>query len=116
MLQKKDSGTGTSDVHDSQEKGQNDERSFTRLRGWLNWLSLGMLGAGGTADSSSFTGVVSDEIIKVLSMADQLNLLLHCVYLWIVFLFRISMRLQIPTHCLFTVVVKALKETVYFHH
>ncbi|CAA7410691.1 unnamed protein product [Spirodela intermedia] len=64
MLQKKDSGTGTSDVHNSQEKGQNDERSFTRLRGWLNWLSLGMLGVGGTADSSSFAGVVSDEIIK----------------------------------------------------
>lgn len=46
------------------EKQQNDERSSSRARGWLNWLSLGMLGAGGTADSSSFAGVVSDEIIK----------------------------------------------------
>lgn len=34
-------------------------------RGWLNWLSRGMLGAGGTDDSSQFSGVVSDEVIKV---------------------------------------------------
>lgn len=50
---------------DTKEKQQNDERSAGEPRGWLNWLSLGMLGAGGTADSSQFAGVVSDEIIKV---------------------------------------------------
>lgn len=50
---------------DTKEKQQNDERSAGEPRGWLNWLSLGMLGAGGTADSSQFAGVVSDKIIKV---------------------------------------------------
>uniref|UniRef100_A0A1D1Z4D3 Putative vacuolar protein sorting-associated protein 13A n=1 Tax=Anthurium amnicola TaxID=1678845 RepID=A0A1D1Z4D3_9ARAE len=64
LLQKKAPSTAMTDIHFTQEKGQNDERSFNRLRGWLNWLSLGMLGAGGTANSSSFAGLVSDEIIK----------------------------------------------------
>ncbi|TKW09291.1 hypothetical protein SEVIR_6G085000v4 [Setaria viridis] len=41
-----------------------DEQLAGASRGWLNWLSLGMLGAGGTADSSSFAGVVSEDIIK----------------------------------------------------
>ncbi|KAM3191147.1 hypothetical protein ACQJBY_068843 [Aegilops geniculata] len=41
-----------------------DEPSAGAGRGWLNWLSLGMLGAGGTADTSSFAGVVSEDIIK----------------------------------------------------
>lgn len=48
------------------EKLHNDERSLGRSRGWLKWLSRGMLGAGGTDDSSQFSGVVSDEVIKVL--------------------------------------------------
>nr|CAB3481935.1 unnamed protein product [Digitaria exilis] len=43
-----------------------DELSTGASRGWLNWLSLGMLGAGGTADSSSFAGVISEDIIKVI--------------------------------------------------
>ena len=46
------------------EKSHNDERSSSKSRGWLNWLSRGMLGAGGTDDSSQFSGVVSDEVIK----------------------------------------------------
>nr|XP_017251628.1 PREDICTED: putative vacuolar protein sorting-associated protein 13A isoform X2 [Daucus carota subsp. sativus] len=41
-----------------------DEHSSSKPRGWLNWLSRGMLGAGGTDDSSQFSGVVSDEVIK----------------------------------------------------
>lgn len=41
-----------------------DELSSSKPRGWLNWLSRGMLGAGGTDDSSQFSGVVSDEVIK----------------------------------------------------
>ncbi|WVZ95400.1 hypothetical protein U9M48_041168 [Paspalum notatum var. saurae] len=41
-----------------------DEQSAGASQGWLNWLSLGMLGAGGTADSSSFAGVISEDIIK----------------------------------------------------
>ncbi|KAK1396810.1 putative Vacuolar protein sorting-associated protein [Heracleum sosnowskyi] len=41
-----------------------DEQSSSKPRGWLNWLSRGMLGAGGTDDSSQFSGVVSDEVIK----------------------------------------------------
>lgn len=46
------------------EKLHNDERSLGRSRGWLKWQSRGMLGAGGTDDSSQFSGVVSDEVIK----------------------------------------------------
>ncbi|XP_059667459.1 uncharacterized protein LOC132312914 [Cornus florida] len=46
------------------EKSQDDDRSSSKPRGWLNWLSRGVLGAGGTDDSSQFSGVVSDEVIK----------------------------------------------------
>lgn len=47
------------------EKSGNDDNSAGRSRGWLNWLSRGMLGAGGTDDSSQFSGVVSGELIEV---------------------------------------------------
>ncbi|PIA43479.1 hypothetical protein AQUCO_01900106v1 [Aquilegia coerulea] len=43
---------------------QNAEGTSAGARGWINWLSLGMLGAGGTEDSMQFSGVVSDEIVK----------------------------------------------------
>lgn len=43
----------------------NDEHSTGKSRGWLNWLSRGMLGAGGTDDLGQFSGVVSDEVIQV---------------------------------------------------
>ncbi|XP_057249486.1 uncharacterized protein LOC104905906 isoform X4 [Beta vulgaris subsp. vulgaris] len=46
------------------EKIPNDDASTGRARGWLNWLSRGVLGAGGTDDSSQFSGVVSDEVLK----------------------------------------------------
>ncbi|XP_062110985.1 uncharacterized protein LOC133822610 isoform X2 [Humulus lupulus] len=46
------------------DRAKNDECLTGRSRGWLNWLSLGMLGAGGTDDSSQFSGVVSDEVIQ----------------------------------------------------
>ncbi|KAH9604179.1 hypothetical protein KSS87_004595 [Heliosperma pusillum] len=46
------------------EKLVNDEATSGKARGWLNWLSRGVLGAGGTDDSSQFSGVVSDEVIK----------------------------------------------------
>ncbi|PON37046.1 Vacuolar protein sorting-associated protein [Parasponia andersonii] len=46
------------------DRSNSDERLTGRSRGWLNWLSLGMLGAGGTDDSSQFSGVVSDEVIQ----------------------------------------------------
>uniref|UniRef100_A0A803PHY5 Vacuolar protein sorting-associated protein n=1 Tax=Cannabis sativa TaxID=3483 RepID=A0A803PHY5_CANSA len=46
------------------DRARNDEHLTGRSRGWLNWLSLGMLGAGGTDDSSQFSGVVSDEVIQ----------------------------------------------------
>ncbi|KAL2933170.1 Vacuolar protein sorting-associated protein 13 [Bienertia sinuspersici] len=48
----------------STEKFPNDEAATGRARGWLNWLSRGVLGAGGTDDSSQFSGVVSDEVLK----------------------------------------------------
>lgn len=47
------------------DKLPNDEAASGKARGWLNWLSRGVLGAGGTEDSSQFSGVVSDEVIKV---------------------------------------------------
>lgn len=51
-------------AHSFIEKSQNDERSSSGSRGWLNWISRGMLGAGGTDDSTQFSGVVSDEVVK----------------------------------------------------
>ncbi|MCD7449051.1 hypothetical protein HAX54_048745, partial [Datura stramonium] len=41
-----------------------DEHISSKPRGWLNWLSRGMLGAGGTDDSSQFSGVISDDVVK----------------------------------------------------
>ncbi|XP_043712275.1 uncharacterized protein LOC122661037 [Telopea speciosissima] len=55
------------------EKQQNDETSSGRSRGWLNWLSLGVLGAGGAADSSQFSGVVSDGVIKDIYEATEFH-------------------------------------------
>lgn len=49
----------------SVDRSRNDEHLTGKSRGWLNWLSLGMLGAGGTDGSSQFSGVVSDEVVKV---------------------------------------------------
>uniref|UniRef100_A0A0E0LQM8 C2 domain-containing protein n=1 Tax=Oryza punctata TaxID=4537 RepID=A0A0E0LQM8_ORYPU len=40
-----------------------DDQSAGAGQGWLKWLSRGMLGAGGTADTNSFADV-SDDIIK----------------------------------------------------
>ncbi|KAJ0968632.1 hypothetical protein J5N97_025549 [Dioscorea zingiberensis] len=63
-LNSKSSKSGPTDPISTEEKQFNSEHSYGRARGWLNWLSLGMLGAGGTADSNSFAGVISDDIIK----------------------------------------------------
>lgn len=60
-------------VEPSLEKSRNDERSSGRSRGWLNWLSRGMLGAGGTDDSGQFSGVVSDEVIKDIYEATEFH-------------------------------------------
>ncbi|KAL3650642.1 hypothetical protein CASFOL_007045 [Castilleja foliolosa] len=47
------------------DKLEEDDRPPTsKPRGWLNWLSYGMLGAGGTDDSNQFSGVISDDVIK----------------------------------------------------
>ncbi|XP_059074534.1 uncharacterized protein LOC131074913 isoform X2 [Cryptomeria japonica] len=55
------------------DKHQNEEQVPVKPRGWLNWLSLGMLGAGGTTDSSQFAGVFSDDIIKDIYEATMYN-------------------------------------------
>ncbi|XP_031475875.1 uncharacterized protein LOC116247732 isoform X3 [Nymphaea colorata] len=57
----------------SSERQQIDDLSTNRPRGWLNWLSLGMLGAGGTIDSDQFAGVVSDEIIEDIYKMTKFN-------------------------------------------
>lgn len=59
------SATGAEKEQSLSEKEQSDDPTSNQSRGWLNWLSRGMLGAGGTEDSSQFSGVVSDEIVKV---------------------------------------------------
>ncbi|PIN06334.1 hypothetical protein CDL12_21113 [Handroanthus impetiginosus] len=46
------------------DKSVEDDRAPSKPRGWLNWLSYGMLGAGGTDDSNQFSGVISDDVIK----------------------------------------------------
>ncbi|XP_021771679.1 uncharacterized protein LOC110735802 isoform X2 [Chenopodium quinoa] len=48
-----------------------EEVSTVKSRGWLNWLSRGVLGAGGTDDSSQFYGVVSDEVLKDICKATK---------------------------------------------
>ncbi|KAF7824639.1 putative vacuolar protein sorting-associated protein 13A isoform A [Senna tora] len=55
------------------EKTYNDEQNLGKPRGWLNWLSRGMLGAGGTDDSSQFSGVVSDDVIKDIYEATEFH-------------------------------------------
>ncbi|XP_019702812.1 uncharacterized protein [Elaeis guineensis] len=73
LLKSRSRTIATSDAKSADEKDQNGEQSSSRARGWLNWLSLGMLGAGGTADTSSFAGVVSDEIIKDIYEATEFH-------------------------------------------
>ena len=60
----------SSTVNISVEKPRQDGQSSGKSRGWLNWLSRGMLGAGGTDDSSQFSGIVSDEDVQVLLVQD----------------------------------------------
>ncbi|KAL1212574.1 hypothetical protein V5N11_021137 [Cardamine amara subsp. amara] len=55
------------------EKEQSDDPTSNKSRGWLNWLSRGMLGAGGTEDSSQFSGVVSDEVVKDIHEATKFH-------------------------------------------
>ncbi|CAE6119186.1 unnamed protein product [Arabidopsis arenosa] len=56
--------TGSGKEQSAPEKEPSDDPTLNKSRGWLNWLSRGMLGAGGTEDSSQFSGVVSDEVVK----------------------------------------------------
>ena len=46
-------------------KSVDDDQPPNKPRGWLNWLSYGMLGAGGTDVTNQFSGVISDDAIKV---------------------------------------------------
>ncbi|XP_076908384.1 uncharacterized protein LOC143565241 [Bidens hawaiensis] len=55
---------GANEGNTTFDKLVDDDQSSSKPRGWLKWLSRGMLGAGGTDDSSQFSGVVSDEVIK----------------------------------------------------
>ncbi|XP_008812811.3 uncharacterized protein LOC103723626 isoform X2 [Phoenix dactylifera] len=73
LLKSKSRIIATGDSKSADEKYQNGEQSSSRACGWLNWLSLGMLGAGGTAETSSFAGVVSDEIIKDIYEATEFH-------------------------------------------
>ncbi|KAK6918056.1 Vacuolar protein sorting-associated protein 13, DH-like domain [Dillenia turbinata] len=67
------SSASTSNLESTLERSQSDDKLSGRPRGWLNWLSRGMLGAGGTDDSSQFSGVVSDEIIEDIYEATMSN-------------------------------------------
>ncbi|XP_057796881.1 intermembrane lipid transfer protein VPS13 isoform X2 [Salvia miltiorrhiza] len=46
------------------DKSVEDDQPPSKPRGWLNWLSYGMLGAGGTDVTNQFSGVISDDVIK----------------------------------------------------
>ncbi|XP_057415336.1 uncharacterized protein LOC130710179 isoform X3 [Lotus japonicus] len=63
------SGRIQTDIHT--DNHCNDEHAV-KSRGWLNWLSRGMLGAGGTDDSSQFSGVVSFDV-KDISEATEFH-------------------------------------------
>lgn len=58
------SGVGDNEANTTIDKSLDDDQPSNKPQGWLKWLSRGMLGAGGTDDSSQFSGVVSDEVIK----------------------------------------------------
>ncbi|KAK4267115.1 hypothetical protein QN277_023943 [Acacia crassicarpa] len=64
---------GMSGIGIPAEKSSNDERNLGKSQGWLNWLSRGMLGAGGTDDSSQFSGIVSDDVIKDIYEATEFH-------------------------------------------
>ncbi|CAA7023283.1 unnamed protein product [Microthlaspi erraticum] len=66
-------GTGSVNEHSASENEQSDDPTLNKSRGWLNWLSRGMLGAGGTEDSSQFSGVVSDEVVQDIHEATQFH-------------------------------------------
>ncbi|XP_021627253.1 uncharacterized protein LOC110625875 isoform X2 [Manihot esculenta] len=72
------SNMGVDGANISVEKSQNDEHTSGRSRGWLNWLSRGMLGAGGTDDSSQFSGVVSDDVVKDIYEATEFHPSVSC--------------------------------------
>ncbi|KVH90901.1 hypothetical protein Ccrd_007067 [Cynara cardunculus var. scolymus] len=55
---------GDNEANTTNDKSLDDDQPSSKPQGWLKWLSRGMLGAGGTDDSSQFSGVVSDEVIK----------------------------------------------------
>ncbi|CAA0824797.1 Protein of unknown function (DUF1162 [Striga hermonthica] len=55
------------------DKSEGDDRPTSKARSWLNWLSYGMLGAGGTDDSDRFSGVISDDVIKDIYEATKFN-------------------------------------------
>ncbi|XP_065855428.1 uncharacterized protein [Euphorbia lathyris] len=63
----------TNGANATAEKSRNDEQSLGKSQGWLNWLSRGMLGAGGTDDSTQFSGVISDEVIKDIYEATEFH-------------------------------------------
>ncbi|XP_057987743.1 uncharacterized protein LOC110642362 isoform X2 [Hevea brasiliensis] len=73
MSSSSSSNMGVNGANISVEKSRNDEQMSGRSRGWLNWLSRGMLGAGGTDDSSQFSGVVSDEVVKDIYEATEFH-------------------------------------------
>ncbi|KAG2700491.1 hypothetical protein I3760_06G000100 [Carya illinoinensis] len=72
-LKSSTSSMGMNDSGICVEKSRNDDYSIGKSRGWLNWLSRGMLGAGGTDDSSQFSGVVSEELIKDICEATEFH-------------------------------------------
>ncbi|ESQ32011.1 hypothetical protein EUTSA_v10003500mg [Eutrema salsugineum] len=65
--------TGSEKEQSASEKEQSDDPTSNKSRGWLNWLSRGMLGAGGTEDSTQFSGVVSDEVVKDIHEATKFH-------------------------------------------
>lgn len=67
------STTHPGNVATSGDKSLEDERQYSKPRGWLNWLSHGVLGAGGTDDSRVFSGVISDDVIKDIYEATKFN-------------------------------------------
>lgn len=79
------------------ENSRNDEHGPGKSQGWLNWLSRGMLGAGGTDDSGQFSGVVSDDIVKVAIFCWMVHSF-GSEYLMLSFLYRIYMRRQNFNH------------------
>ncbi|CAI9284922.1 unnamed protein product [Lactuca saligna] len=65
---------GNGEANTPIDKLMDDDQTSGKPQEWLKWLSRCMLCGGGTDDSNQFSGVVSDEVIKVSVLTIKLGI------------------------------------------